>query len=126
MTADPRGQGFPRVSRLRSSKDYRRLNRVGHRTRGLGFIVLVQCVKASRAARLGVTASRRVGNAVVRNRIKRQVREWFRMRRLRFGAGLDILVIARSGVGGWPAARMRGELDRLIAPVQNELTHAER
>lgn len=45
--------------------------------------------------RLGITASRRVGNAVVRNRAKRLVREAFRATRALLPAGLDLVVIVR-------------------------------
>lgn len=46
-------------------------------------------------ARLGITASKRVGNAVIRNRVKRIVREAFRHAGDLFEAGLDVVVIAR-------------------------------
>jgi len=48
-----------------------------------------------RKVRLGVTASRKVGGAVVRNRLKRRVREWFRAERSWMRPGIDLLVIAR-------------------------------
>jgi ribonuclease P protein component len=48
-------------------------------------------------SRLGITVSRRVGNAVVRNRIKRRVREWFRREKDQFQTGVDLVVIARAG-----------------------------
>lgn len=44
--------------------------------------------------RLGITVTRRVGNAVRRNRIKRLVREWFRQRGDGLGA-CDLVVIAK-------------------------------
>jgi ribonuclease P protein component len=46
-------------------------------------------------SRLGLTVSRKVGNAVVRNRVKRRVREWFRRTRSSFAGSWDIIVIAR-------------------------------
>lgn len=51
--------------------------------------------------RLGVTVSRKVGNAVVRNRVKRRIREWFRREGAQQAPGLDLVVIARP-----PAARL--------------------
>jgi len=45
--------------------------------------------------RLGLTVSRKVGNAVVRNRVKRRIREWFRRERDCFGGAWDVVVIAR-------------------------------
>jgi ribonuclease P protein component len=50
--------------------------------------------------RLGLTVSRRVGGAVVRNRVKRRLREWFRSHRELVPLGKDLVIIAR------PAAAM--------------------
>lgn len=47
------------------------------------------------SSRLGITTSRKVGNAVTRNRIKRRVREWFRQEHAYFPEGMDVVVIAR-------------------------------
>ncbi len=47
--------------------------------------------------RLGITATRRLGNAVVRNRARRLVREAFRSRWDGFAAGYDYVVVARPG-----------------------------
>jgi ribonuclease P protein component len=49
--------------------------------------------------RLGITASRRVGNAPQRNRAKRLLREAFRCVRSGLPAGLDLVVIVRHGLG---------------------------
>lgn len=47
--------------------------------------------------RIGITVTRKVGNAVQRNRVKRVVREVFRRNRERFPRGCDIVWIARDG-----------------------------
>lgn len=46
-------------------------------------------------ARLGITVSRRVGGAVIRNRLKRLVREAYRRQKAAFPVGTDLVVIAR-------------------------------
>ena len=45
--------------------------------------------------RIGLSVGRRVGNAVVRNRVKRRIREAFRLHRSEWPAGYDLLVVVR-------------------------------
>lgn len=69
--------------------------RQGRRAASTAYVVLVVSDGASASPRLGLTVSRRVGNAVVRNRVKRWIREWFRRERKRLGSGTEVVVIAR-------------------------------
>ena len=98
-----------RCDRLRDSRDYVRLTREGGRRAGRYLVVLVggqpeQAGARAGRRRLGVTASRKVGGAVVRNRFKRRVREVFRLQRELLPDGSDVVVIARPGAGqlSWP------------------------
>jgi ribonuclease P protein component len=59
-------------------------------------------------SRLGVTASRRVGGAVVRARCKRRLRELFRLHRDELsGLVLDVVINARGGCAGAPWEELR-------------------
>ncbi|MCP4241060.1 MAG: ribonuclease P protein component [bacterium] len=69
------------------------------------------------ARRLGITVSRRVGGAVVRNRLKRWVREWFRVARQSLVAGSDVLVIVRRPAVSLSVQAFRTVLDRSLAEV---------
>jgi ribonuclease P protein component len=63
--------------------------------------------RAPIAARLGIVVTRKLGNAVARNRIKRVCRECFRLWPTLLPAGIDLVVVARQGADrlGLPAVR---------------------
>ena len=46
--------------------------------------------------RVGVTVSKKLGGAVVRNRVRRRLREVYRLHEMQFSPGWDIVVVARS------------------------------
>lgn len=69
---------FPKTRRLLRRVDFSRAQRCGAGVRCRHFVLLCYLGQEQREARLGIVASRKVGNAVVRNRAKRRVREWFR------------------------------------------------
>lgn len=88
----PRDQGFPRSLRLRRTADFKRVQSTGRR-RGSRHLIVVWHEKEG-DARFGLAVSRKVGNAVVRNRVKRWLRE--SIRRQRHGlTGVDVVFIAR-------------------------------
>jgi ribonuclease P protein component len=104
---------FRRADRLRSSKDFRRISREGTRMASRSFVLLVADQRPSApdaAPRLGLTVSRRVGGAVVRTRIKRRLREWFRRHRELIPPGKDLVIIARAPAGLASAEELENEL----------------
>jgi ribonuclease P protein component len=77
--------------------------------------------------RLGMAVARRIGGAVVRNRVKRRVRECFRLelRRL-LPANTDLVVIARIGAGELESAAIAAELKTAISNLSKLGTAAGR
>jgi ribonuclease P protein component len=70
-------QRFGKSRRVRRSGEYQKAFKTGIRVHGR-FFTLVMAPNNGSAIRLGVVASRKLGNAVTRNRAKRLIREVFR------------------------------------------------
>ncbi|HEX2879460.1 MAG TPA: ribonuclease P protein component [Polyangiaceae bacterium] len=102
---------FSAASRVRKRAEFRRVQAQALRvvTRHFVFLLHMNAAAApspapgrrerSTATRLGITASRKVGNAVHRNRAKRLVREAFRATRDLWWPGLDVVVLVKSDLG---------------------------
>lgn len=83
--------------RLRRTRDVRRVYDEGKSWKH-PLLVLVAHPNGLDLSRVGVTASRRLGGAVARNRAKRLLREAARHLYPQFGAGWDVMLIARNGI----------------------------
>ncbi len=83
--------------RLKLPREYRRVFRKG---RDLGTPFLrVYCVTTNRQhARLGLVVRRKLGNAVKRNRLKRQLREVFRRHKYQLGGACDVVLVPQGGL----------------------------
>jgi len=110
----PLGEGFPRTARVRRRREYLAIGRTGQRRHTRHFVVLSE--SRGDASRLGITVSRKVGGAVVRNFVKRRVREIFRRHPERLLAGHDVVVIVKPGAGQLSFAEIAGELAAAVAP----------
>jgi ribonuclease P protein component len=108
---------FPRDARIRRSREFREIS-VGGRRHASGAFVMLTRSSAQGRARLGITASRKVGNAVVRNRVKRRIREWFRRDGREQVAGLDVVVIARPSAAQLASEDTFAELTRIAKGVR--------
>jgi len=99
---------FSSNARLRNRGEFKAVDAGGRRVSGR-FLVLVARPNGRSTDRLGIVASRRVGDAIVRNRAKRRLREVFRRRVLAdprasgdVARGLDVVAIAKSGIASAP------------------------
>lgn len=85
---------LPKSSLLRKSGEFNLVYRQGRRLRGPGFL-LVCCGSGQPGSRLGISVPAKTGGAVRRNRIKRLVRETFRLHRDIFPSSSDIVFAVR-------------------------------
>jgi ribonuclease P protein component len=107
---------FKPVDRILESRDFRRISREGRRTAAHDFVLILSASREDDGRRrLGVSVSRRVGNAVVRNYVKRCVREWFRRERERLPRSSDVVVIARRPAADLDSRQIAQALDELVA-----------
>jgi len=94
MTAHP--HAYRPADRVRRQADFDRVYQA--RFYAADQTLVVQgCANGSARTRLGLSISRRVGNAVLRNRWKRIIREVFRRHRAEWPSGLDLVVRPRRG-----------------------------
>lgn len=118
LTAAPR-QKFPSTLRLSRRSEFRSVYDQGVRVAG-GALVLFVRPSGRAAPRIGLTAAKRVGGAVERNRLRRRAREAFRRNRAEFGPW-DLVVNFKPGAATCTAAEIEAELLALARRARRAL-----
>lgn len=101
MSGGRRPNSFPKQLRLLRRGEFRRVYDEGRR-RSAPLCTVFYRSNGLSESRLGLTVPVSVGNAVIRNRVKRRVREAFRMNRAAIPGGWDIVVNPRPGAAKVP------------------------
>ena len=94
---DGQDQDFPRAFRLTSRRQFLTVYEQGHRASCPSFTVF-GLPNSIDHCRMGVTVTRKIGGAVVRNRAKRLLREVFRRRGRQLQPPIDLVVNVRHGL----------------------------
>ncbi len=121
---------FPKQSRLLTKSDFERVYQQRCRA-GDGVLLMFAWSNGQPRTRLGLSVSRKVGNAVVRNRIKRWLREAFRLSQHELPVGLDLIVIptdiSRAAVATYQNSlrKLSHKLARRLTPPATETPAAE-
>ena len=100
MAATPQRLTFARTQRLKQSGEFARVRSVGQRLVHGCLIANWQPLAVGSATRLGVVTSGKIGNAVVRNRARRLLRESFRLHQHEFKTPVDLVLVARNSIAG--------------------------
>ena len=111
--------GFPKSRRLLKSADFDRVFR-RRRSQSDGLLVVYACENELPLTRLGLVVSRKCGNATVRNRWRRCIREAFRLRQHEMPAGLDLVILPRAGAEP-TTPRVERSLGELSARLARQL-----
>ena len=112
---------LPQQSRMRRPEDFRRVLRAGRRAGGsviAGHLLLPTGsageVRSGDPAKVGFIVSRAVGSAVVRNRVKRRLRELMRRRLASLPGGCLLVLRAHPAAAGARQADLAADLDLVI------------
>lgn len=100
--------------RLRRRGDFRRTFRKGTSVANRQFVVYRSVRKEEGPVRIGISVSRKVGNAVTRNRIKRLVKEITRRWVDSLPPDTDLILIARKPAADMDFHRMKSSLGHLM------------
>jgi ribonuclease P protein component len=102
-----------KADRILKRREYIALSKTGQRIQNEHFIVIFSPNQHGRS-RIGVTVTKKVGSAVKRNRIKRFVREYFRLNRHNLAGNWDINLIARRQTVDFSAEQMHRSLKNIF------------
>lgn len=105
---------FPKAARLLTRREFLFLQQRGKKLHGPHFLVITAPGRTPRS-RLGITTSRRFGKAVVRNRMKRLLREFFRERQHTLPPATDIILIPKAGAHRLSLPQIARELEGLLS-----------
>ncbi len=119
------GMRFPKCRRLRKRREFLEVQRRGHKVHSRAFVGLMvnrnegfATTDQEATARIGITTTKRMGNAVTRNRIRRLVREAFRQGLFNIPSQLDFVVIAKKSAAALDTASIFEDLRRLGREAQ--------
>lgn len=108
------GFEIKKADKLLERKEFLRLSRKGNQVRDPYFVIRFASSDVERP-RLGITVTKKVGNAVIRNRLKRFAREYFRLNRHRINNHLDLIIMARTSAAGLNSNQAFDSLAKLFA-----------
>jgi ribonuclease P protein component len=106
-------QSYRKEERVTSSSRYRAIYQQGVWRSSKNFTSVIY-ENTQGIKRLGITVSKKAGNAVRRNRIKRLLREFFRLNKDLFPAGYDVILIAKKNIPPLTYRETCEELTRLF------------
>lgn len=102
---------------MRRRAEFLRVQETGRKINADCLLALV-LPNGREVTRLGLTVSSKVGNAVVRNRIRRRLREIFRHGRHALPQGLDMVLIARQSAAEAEMPRLARAFERVVSELK--------
>jgi len=108
---------FGKKKRILKRSDFIRLSKINRKVQNQHFVALY--IKgATERTRLGITVTKRVGNAVARNQLKRYVREFFRHYYHTVQRGTDINIIVKRKASDIPSTEAYRSLKNIFCKIR--------
>ncbi len=104
--------------RLRDKRDFSRVYRHGKSVANYQFVLYINRNSRIEQFRLGISASKKIGNAVVRNRVRRLVKEIIRLHPEKMTNQHDVVVIVRKSAVEMSFEEMKKSLFHVIKKAQ--------
>lgn len=106
---------LPRAQRMRDGESFRSAIRNGKKVTGSDLVVhLARTSKPTDSSSVGFVVSKQVGPAVVRNRVKRQLRHQMASRINTLGPAIDVVIRALPGAAGRSSAELGAQIDAAL------------
>jgi ribonuclease P protein component len=109
---------FKKDDRILKRSEFLDLTRSGRKLQNNCFIAFFKPGRFD-SPRLGITVTRKVGNAAQRNRIKRLVREYFRLNRQHLNQNWDINIVAKKKAADLSSEKVDLFLQDLFEKISN-------
>lgn len=113
---------FTRAERILKSKDFALIRKEGKRVASKNFVIFLK-VNSLGIRRLGLAVSTKVGGAVQRNRIKRLLRECFRLNKEILPPSMDIFISVKQGFSPLGYKDVEAEIKSVISGLVSKSTN---
>ncbi len=111
---------FSKADRIRKRSDFIRIGKTGIKRQNKNFI-LYYSKGLTEKSRIGITVTKRVGNAAKRNRIKRISREYYRLNRHKINGIWDMSIIAKRESAQTTSNELFQSLENIFSRIANHL-----
>jgi ribonuclease P protein component len=113
---------FRKSARIQKRIEFIKLSENGRKLKNEHFIAVIGPGEAG-TTRLGITVTKKIGCAVIRNRIKRFIREYFRLNRHRIMGRWDISIIARKRVSAISSKKVFSSLGKIFDDLAKNISY---
>lgn len=107
-------------NRIRKNEEFQKIISKKNSVANQSFVVYFQKNNLNNQTRVGISVSKKLGNAVLRNKIKRQVR-MLAQQTIDFNDGFDYIIIVRNKFLSLPFSKNEHEMDYILKKIKKKV-----